>query len=103
MQFESASALGTDEPVGDWVVNEPLIDTEILSLALCRFTGEQLALTVPCGARGSRHADVECHTIFFSPAGLASLSNLLFPDAQSEIRRPMRQGEAVGTDLASAL
>ena len=89
------------EPAGGWVGSPALVDTQILHLLLCRFTGSKVALRLPCPSREQqRHPDVECKTMFLQAEGLqlALLDGLLFPEANDEIRAPyLIAGEAIGT------
>jgi hypothetical protein len=54
------------EPDGGWVSAPQLIDTELLTIVLCRFTGEQLAsLDDRCEARTIRlHPDEDCAAVY---------------------------------------
>lgn len=92
------SEVGPDEPEDGWVGARPLIDTEVLSLVLCRFTGERLGLQESCQARVlGRHPDVICHALFLQADALqgALAGGEEIPEAQSELRRPYRLGEAI--------
>ena len=86
------------EPEDGWVGTEPLIDTEILQLILCRFTGDKVPMHGTCQTRWDRrHPDVECKTLFLQAEGLRYelLDGRL--GANEELRAPYRVGEPVAT------
>lgn len=89
-----------DEPDGGWVSSEALIDTEITSLTLCRFTGKQVGLDEFCFDRiHGRHRDVSCVTLFFQAAALTpdGVDQAMFPTAQEVVRTHAAGGEPIGT------
>lgn len=96
---------GHQEPDGGWVRAEPLIDTEITSLTLCRFTGKQVGLDEFCFDRiHGRHRDITCVTLYFQEAALDALTTgegeldqASFSTAQEVIRVPMFGGDPIGT------
>ena len=100
MRLES-SAPTDGEPDGGWVEAPMLIDTQILQLLLCRFTGDKVSLEEPCRARfGLFHPDVECKTVFVQTEGLkaALVDALVLPEITDEVRAPYASaGEAIGT------
>lgn len=100
MRLESSAPVD-GEPHGGWVEAPTLIDTQVLQLLLCRFTGDKVSLELPCQARRQGvHPDDECKTVFLQAEGLrlALLDGSLFPQATDEIRAPYAQsGEAIGT------
>ena len=88
------------EPEGGWVTGQPLIDTQVLELVLCRFTGSRVTLDEPCQARLlGRHPDVDCPAIFYSADALEAkvMGGTEFPRVQQEVRAPYPMGEATGT------
>lgn len=100
MKLES-SALVDGEPEGGWIWAPTLIDTQILQLLLCRFTGDKVTINEPCQARFvMAHPDVECRTVFVQTEGLkaALVDSLLLPEITDEVRAPYgTAGEAIGT------
>ena len=88
------------EPEGGWVTSLTLIDTEITSLTLCKYTGKQVGLDDFCFDRiHGRHRDESCVTLFFQAGALSPAGELdqgLFPTTQEVVRSPAG-GEPIGT------
>ena len=64
---------GHGEPQDGWVTAPTLVDTEILTLALCRYTGHAPDVNGRCHQRALRlHADVECTTLYHQAEALRS-------------------------------
>ena len=75
MREHDTSAPTPDEPEGGWQQAPTLHDSEILSVVLCRYTGQQPILTGDrvglCDARlYSQHPDVECMTLYHQQEAL---------------------------------
>jgi hypothetical protein len=71
MTDHSQDQIGVDEPEGGWVVAPTLVDTQILTIALCRFTGckpndeTEASDHVVCPERVKGvHVDEECITLY---------------------------------------
>lgn len=68
-----------DEPEGGWVTSPTLKTEAILSVLLCKYTGEKpigksFSSVPQCQARVlAHHEDVECLTLFHSAAGITAL------------------------------
>lgn len=61
------------EPEGETAVADPLYTSEILAVVLCKYTASLVSIDerdVPCEARGLRHVDEECRTVFWSADAL---------------------------------
>lgn len=102
MEFhDDAGVLLEGEPEGGWVTSEPLIDTEITSLTLCKYTGKQVGLDEFCFDRiHGRHRDESCVTLFFQAAALSAdgeLDQAQFPTAQEVVRTHVAGGDPIGT------
>ena len=89
---------GPNEPEGGWEVAPTLSDTVILSVVLCRFTGERpfgetSGLKPICAKRATgAHADVECLSLYHQQEALAS-GELRYDMPALEVTTP-----AAGTD-----
>lgn len=95
MRVERADVRGVDEPSEGWVAGYPLIDTQLLTVTLCRFTGDKLAAGDLCLDRtANRHPDVDCHALFFQADALSSdmVAGAQLPEAVSEVRAPFACG-----------
>lgn len=88
-------------PEDGWITAPTLVDTEITSLTLCRFTGRKVKLDTVCVARDlGLHKDVDCASLYLQAEALASgtVDQTLFPEVQEEIRTP-----AAGDDVTGQL
>lgn len=76
MREHDTTAPGPDEPEDGWVKSDPLADSEILSIVLCRFTGEKPTSNSEkprCSMRAlAQHEDVDCLTLYHQEAALRS-------------------------------
>lgn len=99
MQIENDKR-DTDEPVEGWQKAPLLIDTELVSTVLCRFTGRPLTLEHGCLERSIRqHPDVECQALYFQAEALyrGVVGQSEFPTTQEEVRVPWSGGDVIGT------
>lgn len=98
---DDVDSLAADEPEDGWVSSEPLIDTEITSLTLCRYTGKRVGFDEFCFDRiHGRHRDVSCVTLFFQAAALSEdgeLDQAKFPQAQEVVRTHTAGDDPIGT------
>lgn len=86
------------EPGGGWAVAPTLVDTEILTIALCRFTGvrpnaelsSSEQLTCDDRVRGL-HPDVDCTTLYHQAEALRA-GTISYEMASTEVTAPA--GEA---------
>ena len=58
------SAPTPDEPEGGWQSGPDLTDAEILTIALCCYTGVATDPDSKCPSRGDVHADVDCVKLY---------------------------------------
>lgn len=98
MQLESNQPVA-GEPDDGWQTARPLIDTQIVELVLCRFTGDKTSVDGGCQARAlNLHPDMDCRALFLNAATLSTgPASAGFPEPQDEVRVPFRSGEAIGT------
>lgn len=82
-----------------WQSGPRLYDSELLTLTLCRYTGEPPMVNGECAARAARqHRDVECFQLFFSAEALKreGIDFLNYDGVPREIRLPEGGDEATG-------
>jgi hypothetical protein len=74
MNNHASEIIGNDEPEGGWVTAPTLADSQILTIALCRYTGDKPEREgLRCQAREAMmHADVDCVTLYHQAEALAS-------------------------------
>jgi len=90
----SAETIGPDEPEGGWQQAPTLADSQILSIALCRFTGERPEDDNSCYARATHlHRDEDCITLYHQAEALAA-GTIRFDMPATEITQ-----SAAGDDL----
>lgn len=92
-----------DEPEDGWVTAPQLIDTELLAVTLCRFTGQAVPHSDRCPERGlNLHPDIECRSLFLQADALTSGTLKLgaFEEIPEEIRQPWTGGDQIGTGHA---
>lgn len=91
-----------DEPVGGWVTGPELIDTEVLIVQLCRYTGTALNDQGCLHRLLKRHPDEECRTYFVSAKALregqVDLAALDLEALPSEVRSNTMGGTRAATD-----
>lgn len=89
------------EPQDGWVTSQTLIDTEVTSLTLCKYTGKIVGLDDFCFDRlHGRHRDESCVTLFFQAAALSvsgQIDQAMFPAAQEVVRSHGVGGDLIGT------
>ena len=93
-------SLADGEPEGGWVTSDERVDTELLQVTLCRFTGEKASHSEPCPARERGiHPDEECRAIFVQGTALAEgrINPADFVEVPEEVRVPFA-GEPRGGD-----
>lgn len=99
MKIES-NATAPSEPEDGWVEAPALIDTELLSTVLCRFTGRPLDLSLGCLERAERlHPDLSCGAIYYQAQALASGRLVMedFAAPPEQVRAPWQGGDVIGT------
>lgn len=99
MRVESTEVPGVDEPDEGWVTATPLIDSEVVEVVLCRFTGYKVPVDDTCSTLlEGGHPDVECRAVYLQADNLPFITSggMGFDDAQDEIRQPWRGGEWTG-------
>lgn len=103
MREHDTTAPGPDEPEEGWQTAEPLVDSQILSIVLCRFTGEKpLGITLQnkptCSMRAlAKHEDVDCLTLYHQADALRS-GKIHYDMPGLEVTVPVAGGEPTYKD-----
>lgn len=99
MREEPIDIPGPDEPVDGWQTAAPLIDSEIVEVVLCRFTGDRVSVDALCDTRQvGGHPDTECRAVYLQADNLPFITDnsMAFEYAQDEVRQPWHGGEWSG-------
>lgn len=95
---DSLTQQNVDDPDG-WEAGPNLIDTELASIVLCRFTGNKVPVEGHCGDRlQGLHPDAACHAVYVRAERVQMSQEQRLSGDYDEVRVPWRGGEPVGRD-----